>query len=57
MFVVIGRDSSRTLPTIAVGPFEQRQEAEEFRDLLDDTTTGIYSILPLHTPKEAGANA
>jgi hypothetical protein len=56
-FVVIGRDSSRTLPTLASGPFGSEQAAEEFRNLLNDTTTGIYTVLPLHTPKEAGADA
>ena len=54
-FVIVGMDSFRVGPNLALGPFDTREEADDFASLLDKTTSGRVFILPLHTPQPKSA--
>lgn len=45
-FVVIGRDILAA-PTMAAGPYDTRDAADEIKGHLEATTTGTYYVLPL----------
>jgi hypothetical protein len=47
MFVVIGRDEGSAVPSLALGPFETTDHAEEWKEFLSARVTGECYVLKL----------